>query len=209
MLHVHHKDGKVVYEMWQNSFVKRLAYHGLYSGPGSVTKSGEEGAEDYDYTYKPIDIADAIAKKHDQDYDDVYQNGLEHDFGSLNFLEARETLTADREMVKRVNKALKGMLTFRSFDVEDVKDKPVYTGFNFETLFALLGQRILIGALATYKAWKKEGIYNGSIKREDDFGTVGKKFMRKYPLTGLLRGIVYRKAPEDESERLRDGNLQN
>jgi hypothetical protein len=29
------------------------------------------------------------------------------------------------------------------------------------------------------------------------------------PLTGLLRGIVYRKAQKDESERDRDGNLQN
>ena len=29
------------------------------------------------------------------------------------------------------------------------------------------------------------------------------------PLTGLLRGIVYRKAQKDESERGRDGNLQN
>ena len=29
------------------------------------------------------------------------------------------------------------------------------------------------------------------------------------PLTGLLRGVVYRKAQKDESERLRDGNLQN
>jgi len=29
------------------------------------------------------------------------------------------------------------------------------------------------------------------------------------PLTGLLRGIVYRKAQKDESERGRDENLQN
>jgi hypothetical protein len=29
------------------------------------------------------------------------------------------------------------------------------------------------------------------------------------PLTGLLRGIVYRNAQKEKSERLRDGNLQN
>ena len=29
------------------------------------------------------------------------------------------------------------------------------------------------------------------------------------PLTGLLRGIVYRKVQEEKYERLRDGNLQN
>jgi hypothetical protein len=112
-------------------------------------------------------------------------------------------------MVKRVNKALIGILTFRNFDIDDIKDKPVYTGFNFETLYALLGQRIFIGALATYKAWKDEGIKNGSIKKEDDFGTVGKYFMRKYPLKGWLLQKAYKNALRDEEKRLRDGNLQN
>ncbi|MEM4410046.1 MAG: hypothetical protein QXI19_15045, partial [Candidatus Caldarchaeum sp.] len=149
VLHIHYKDGEEVREMWQGSFVARLAYHGLYSGPGCVTKY-ENGKRVYDYTYVPIDIADAIAKKHDIDYESV------EPLKRLNFLENVGTLEADIAMVKRVNKALIGMLTFRNFEIEGIDEKPVYTGFNFETLFALLGQRIFIGSLATYKAWKKD-----------------------------------------------------
>ncbi len=62
-------------------------------------------------------------------------------------------------MVERVNKALIGMLTFRNFrnfKMDDGIETPVYTGSHLETLFALVGQRIFIGVLATYKAWKKE-----------------------------------------------------
>jgi RHS repeat-associated protein len=202
VLHIHYKDGEEVREMWQGSFVARLAYHGLYSGPGCVTKY-ENGKRVYDYTYVPIDIADAIAKKHDIDYESV------EPLKRLNFLENVGTLEADRDMVERVNKALIGMLTFRNFrnfKIDDKIETPVYTGFNFETLFALVGQRIFIGALATYKAWKKEGIDDGSIKPGDDFGTVGKKFLREYPLRGLLLWIAYKSNPKDkdESERVRD-----
>jgi hypothetical protein len=119
-------------------------------------------------------------------------------------------------MVERVNKALGAMLTFRdfrNFKIDDEIETPVYTRFNFETLYALLGQRILIGALANYKEWKIE-IYNGFIGKEHDFGTVGKRFMRKYPLTGLLLWIAYKSNSKedplkDESEGGRDGNFEN
>jgi hypothetical protein len=202
VLHVHYDEqGRVKekYEMWQKTFGERLERHGLYSGAGCVTKY-ENGKRVYDYTYVPIDIADAIAKKHDIDYESV------EPLKRLNFLENVGTLEADIAMVKRVNKALIGMLTFRNFEIEGIDEKPVYTGFNFETLFALVGQRIFIGALATYKAWKKEGIDDGSIKPGDDFGTVGKKFLREYPLRGLLLWIAYKSNPKDkdESERVRD-----
>jgi RHS repeat-associated protein len=210
VLHIHYKNGEEVREMWQRSFFDRLKYHGLYSGPGSVTKYGN-GKAPYDYSYAPIDIADAIAKTHDRDYDKAYENSRGPKFGTLSFLEDVATLTADRDMVERVNKALGGMLTFRdfrNFKIDDEIETPVYTRFNFETLFALLGQRILIGALANYKEWKIE---NGFIGKEHDFGTVGKRFMREYPLTGLLLWIAYKRAPKedppkDESERGRDGN---
>jgi RHS repeat-associated protein len=205
VLHVHYDEqGRVKekYEMWQKTFGERLERHGLYSGAGCVTKSGK-GGDDYDYSYKPIDWADAIAKKHDIDYESV------EPLKRLNFLENVGTLEADIAMVKRVNKALIGMLTFRNFEIEGIDEKPVYTGFNFETLFALLGQRIFIGSLATYKAWKQQGIADGSIKKEDDFGTVGKEFMRKYPLRGWLLQKAYTNALKDEKKRLRDGNLEN
>jgi len=80
----------------------------------------------------------------------------------------------------------------------------VYTGFNFETLYALLGQRIFIEAFATYKAWKIENGFE-----EHDFGTVGKIFMRQYPLKGWLLQKAYKSAPRDDEKRLRDENLQN
>jgi RHS repeat-associated protein len=212
VLHIYYDEqgrvDKTYKEMWRSSFFDIVNY-GLYSGAGSVTESPKEEVKKYDYSYQPIDWADAIAKKHDTDYDDVYRNGLKRDFGTLNFLEATETLTADRKMVERVNNALKGMLRFRNFEIDGIEhenDKPVYRGFNFETLYALLGQRIFIGALATYKAWKKE---NGFIEKEHDFGTVGKQFMRKYPLKGWLLQKAYKSAPKDDEKGLRDENLQN
>jgi len=200
VLHIHYDQQgrveKIYREMWRSSFFAIVNY-GLYSGAGSVTISGKEGAKDYDYSYKPIDWADAIAKRHDRDYDRVYANvKLKRDFGKLNFLEATETLTADIEMVERLNNALKGMLTFRNFEIDGIEhenDKPVYRGFDFETLYALLGQRIFIGALATYKAWKKENGFE-----EQDFGTVGKIFMRQYPLKGWLLQKAYKSALKDE-----------
>jgi hypothetical protein len=33
--------------------------------------------------------------------------------------------------------------------------------------------------------------------------------VQERPLTGLLRGIIYRNAQKEKSERVRDGNLQN
>jgi hypothetical protein len=214
----------MVYEMWQKTFSERLERHGLYYGAGCVTISGKKGAKDYDYSYVPIDWADAIAKRHDWDYDTVSKK-----LARLNFLENVLTLDADREMVKRVNKALINMLTFRSFEIDGV-ETPVYTGFNFETLFALVGQRILIGPLATYKAWRKEfhkrlkekqlrGEYINPQLREfvengpwsSEFGILGKYFIPKHPLTGLLMWITYKRAPKEDppkekSERGRDGN---
>jgi len=199
VLHIHYDQQgrveKIYREMWRSSFFAIVNY-GLYSGAGSVTISGK-GGNDYDYSYQPIDWADAIAKRHDRDYDRVYANvKLKRDFGKLNFLEATETLTADIEMVERLNNALKGMLTFRNFEIDGIEhenDKPVYRGFDFETLYALLGQRIFIGALATYKAWKKENGFE-----EQDFGTVGKIFMRQYPLKGWLLQKAYKSALKDE-----------
>jgi len=106
-------------EMWRSSFFDIVNY-GLYSGAGSVTESPKEKVKKYDYSYKPIDWADAIAKQHDRDYEEAYQN-LRHNFGSLNFLETTETLTADIKMVERVNKALRGMLKFRNFDIDGIR----------------------------------------------------------------------------------------
>jgi RHS repeat-associated protein len=205
VLHIHYDEqGRVTEEyreMWRSSFLLPVNY-GVYSGPGCVT-TYVNGKKKYDYSYVPIDIADAIAKQHDWDYEQVTP------LKRLNFLENVGTLEADIKMVERVNKALRGMLTFRdfrNFKIDDEIQTPVYTRFNFETLFALLGQRIVIGALAKYKAWKKE---NGFIEEEHDFGTVGKRFMREHPLTGLLMWITYKRAKKDEEKRLRDENLQN
>jgi hypothetical protein len=119
-------------------------------------------------------------------------------------------------MVERVNNALISMLTFRSFEIESDK-KPVYTGFNFETLYALFAQRIFISSLATYKAWKIEfhsrlkekqlrGEYINPQLREfaegepwdSNFGILGKYFIPKHPLRGFLLWITYKRAKKDE-----------
>jgi len=211
VLHIHYDQQgrveKIYREMWRSSFFAIVNY-GLYSGAGSVTISGK-GGNDYDYSYQPIDLADWIAREHDRDYEKVPQ------LKRLNFLENTRTLGADIKMVERVNKALRGMLTFRdfrNFKIDDEIETPVYTRFNFETLYALLGQRIVIGALATSKRWKLERHlwweaeqdakgeivlpYEGPMY--EDFGTLGKDFILEHPLTGLFIWIIYKNALKDE-----------
>jgi len=214
VLHIYYDEqGRVkerYREMWRSFFLLPVNY-GLYSGDGCVTESAKEEVKKYDYSYQPIDAADWIAREHDRDYEKVPQ------LKRLNFLENTQTLGADIKMVERVDKALISILTFRSFEIEGSDTKPVYTGFNFETLYALFAQRIFISSLATYKAWKIEfhsrlkekhlrGEYINPQLREfaegepwdSNFGILGKYFIPKHPLRGFLLWITYKRAKKDE-----------
>ena len=47
--------------MKRDGFAGKVGNHGIYSGAGSITGYG--GNNDYDFTYQPIDMSDAIAKE--------------------------------------------------------------------------------------------------------------------------------------------------
>ena len=177
VLHVHKKeDGRVseVWEMRKNLIANFFAHHGLYSGPGSVTISGEEKAKDWDFSYRPMDWADAIAKLHDIEYDEVANRD-----GYKGFVEDVRTLDADKAMVERIKEVLKAKREGRSVSLEGV-ETPVYTDFTLGTVLELHAQRFMIGSLARYKAWKvKKGLEG------EGFGSIGWRFMLRNPVAGI------------------------
>jgi hypothetical protein len=137
---------KLPREEWdsrQNNVKGEVAFHGLYSGPGSITKDGRN-KENYDFSFKPIDAADAIAKTHDMNY--AQAAPAENYQG---FIEDTRTLAADNQMVKEV----KAFLSANS----PMKLKPTNAPEpSAETLLSAQSQLIMISALARYKTWKIE-----------------------------------------------------
>lgn len=95
---------RTTWEQQQGDFDSDAAYHGLYSGPGSIRKDGLTNSENYDFSFQPIDWADAISKRHDQDYETATKNGEPY----AGYLEDIRTVQADRDMVKRVTKLING-----------------------------------------------------------------------------------------------------
>ncbi|MDR1876217.1 MAG: RHS repeat-associated core domain-containing protein [Flavobacteriaceae bacterium] len=121
--------------------------HGLYSGSGSIT----DGFGHDHFGFQPIDIADAIAKRHDMDYAEATASG-----NYLGFAEDTRTLQADIDMVYRVDLALNGQ------DVSGV-ETPFRGGSSGEMRVALKGQQKVIGALRDYKQWKVDNNIQGTI----------------------------------------------
>ncbi len=121
--------------------------HGLYSGAGSITYWAN--GTDYDFTWRPIDIADAIAKAHDMDYAEVVREG-----NPQGYVEDVRTLEADLIMVRRVDAVLNGLA------IQGVEE-PVRADISGETEAALLGQRVVINWFAIYKRWKIDQPNNG------------------------------------------------
>jgi len=119
--------------------------HGLYSGAGLIT----DAAGDYDFSFQPVDIADAIAKEHDMNYANAQQ--VQDRFG---FVEDTRTLGADNIMVGKVNRALLGNFSASSLGVE----QPFRSGTSGEMTAALGGQNIFIGMLSNYKQWKSNAL---------------------------------------------------
>lgn len=137
------QDGTLIEErtLWnlrQNSFTGHAGAHGLYSGPGSITYEGEK---DYDFRWKPIDQADAIAKRHDYDYSQVGDIG---DKGAYDVVEDTRTYEADMRMVDATDRFLK------SIPVRVVLGERVAG----ETVATAASQKAFIAILADYKKWK-------------------------------------------------------
>ncbi|MBW7914991.1 MAG: hypothetical protein H3C54_15100, partial [Taibaiella sp.] len=136
-------SGDIIKERWdlpRDNIIQSASTHGLYSGGGSITDAN--GA--YDFSWQPIDIADAIAKAHDMDYareagDNQYQG----------YVEDVRTLAADRRMLYRIQ-AVQNGASARDLGLE----APYREDISGETIAAFVGQIKFIGILAEYKAWK-------------------------------------------------------
>ncbi len=135
-------------EILQDDFNSIMGRHGLYSGQGSVTHDGFANSTNYDFTMQPIDWGDAIAKRHDEDYAAAAPDNY------LGFLEDTRTLQADLDMVGRIDELVGSFLNpFKKIGVSGV-DTPFRTSYSTEMDGSLLGQRMVISSLATYKQWK-------------------------------------------------------
>ena len=129
---------KPVWELRQNSALSSASAHGLYSGNGSITYTGGfYGENDYDFTWDPIDQSDAIAKKHDMDYDKI---------GVYDVVEDSRSLSADLEMVRATSKFLKSI-------PQRIASGERVVG---ETIVSATSQNVFIGILADYKDWKQK-----------------------------------------------------
>jgi hypothetical protein len=171
--------GEKIKTYWEqkqtNNMESELEFHGLYSGPGCITNDGKPGSENYNFDMQPIDWADAIAKRHDMDY---AKNASDNYAG---YLEDIRTLQADKDMVKRIDNLVQSN-TFlnplkKTKKIEGV-DTPVRTSYSTEADFTLLGQRILINALATYKQWK----VNNELGNKDEYKNNRAAFMKAHPV---------------------------
>ena len=144
--HLYMKHGEIIAERWdlpRNDYYENSITHGLYSGGGSITKNGF--SKDYDFGWQPIDIADAIAKEHDVNYDLATSVGKP----SQGFVEDVRTLDADLLMVSRIEQFEAGAPAS-----EMGLDEPFRDSMSAETKLALEGQKFVIGLLAEYKQWK-------------------------------------------------------
>jgi RHS repeat-associated protein len=115
------------------------ATHGLYSGDGSITYTGKvsaNGKQDYDFSWRPIDAADAIAKRHDINYSKV---------GAYDVVEDSRTLSADLQMVDEATKYLNSV-PFKLVTGQRVAG---------ETIAGAEGQKHLMTIFADYKTWKQ------------------------------------------------------
>lgn len=148
----YNSKGKTIRTEWdqrQKGGSSDFAYHGLYSGPGSITIDGGEKSINYDFTFQPIDWSDAIAKRHDMDYASVTATGEKYG----GFLEDIRTVNADRDMIQRINDYT------NPFKILEGVETPYRTSWSVEMDLSMQGQLIVIGALAAYKQWKIDNGY--------------------------------------------------
>lgn len=171
----YNNSGTVTAERWdqrQTGSNSDMEYHGLYSGSGSITDRNGN----YDFSFQPIDYADAIAKRHDMDYYDVQKNDKPGDVKGIKFLEDIRTVKADMNMVQRIEDY--GDI-FR--DVKGI-ETPNRTSWSGEMELAMKGQSVIITALATYKQWKIDNGYGN----QDTYDTLRDQFRKENKVVAFL-----------------------
>lgn len=149
---------RVHWEMRQTNFKSDLRYHGLFSGPGAATDDGLSGSVNYSFDLQPIDWADAIAKRHDEDYAAVAGENY------AGYMEDIRTLKADLDMINRIDALVASFLNPLTDTGVSGVDTPFRTSYSTEMDGTLMGQRVVIKALATYKKWKiKNNLGNNDL----------------------------------------------
>ncbi|HTN08213.1 RHS repeat-associated core domain-containing protein [Agriterribacter sp.] len=191
-------SGEPIGERWdlpRNSLIQSASTHGLYSGGGSIT----DGNGKYDFSWQPVDIADAIAKAHDMEF--ASEAGGD---GYQGYVEDVRTLAADRRMLQRIQAAQNGA------SAEDLGLETPFRGdIAGETTAAFAGQKKFIGMLAEYKTWKLTQQNNGegiSILNEvdaNDFinaadGWINKKIRTLVTVPALQKAERQRTANQNE-----------
>ena len=156
-----YKDGAVRWDNQRKGFSSRAGTHGLYSGPGSIT--GYAGKDDYDFSFQPIDYADAIAKRHDEDYASATASGEAY----AGYIEDVRTYQADVDMVNRLD-------AFSNGEQVNGIDTPYRTTSSGEMKLAIKGQKLVIGVLRDYKKWKIDNNYGNN----DKFDQVGSQLRK-------------------------------
>jgi RHS repeat-associated protein len=165
---------------WDNQrtdIASKFGNHGLYSGPGCITDRNGN----YDFSFQPIDWADAIAKRHDMDYAKATATGETY----AGYLEDVRTVQADRDMVTRVKDVLKDIKYSSTIGVNGV-ETPFRRSTSGEMGLALKGQLTVIEALATYKQWKIDNGYGN----KDTYDKLRDKFKEGNYLTSAIIDLI-------------------
>ncbi len=145
---------KQAWEVMQQNVGGEITRHGLYYGAGSITKRGPEfeaKAGEYDFSYKPIDLVDAMGRAHDK----------EEDFSGFKNWQHPQNLFADIRFVKGLDKYLE-------LSKQDGFVDP-FTGRkpSKEALVAAQNARDLFGIEVTRKKIQLDLMYkNGKINRD-------------------------------------------
>ena len=176
--HIYHDiQNNSISERWDNrrvDFASSAGNHGLYSGAGSITKYG--GSKDYNFNYQPVDWSDAIAKRHDKDYEDATKSGGAY----AGYIDDTRTYQADVDMLGRLD-------TFMNGGQVNGVDTPYRTTTSGEMELSVKGQKTVIGALAAYKKWKIDKGYSN----KQSFKTLGQEFYKTDKLNAIIIGLIY------------------
>jgi RHS repeat-associated protein len=173
----YNSNGEIFETRWeqrQTGANSNFEFHGLYSGPGCITKDGK-GAN-YDFRFQPIDWPDAIAKRHDMDYVAATAAGEKY----AGFLEDVRTVQADRDMVQRLKDYA------NPFKKVEGVETPYRTSWSGEMHLSIDGQLTAINALATYKQWKIDNGYGN----KDSFETLRKHFYKYDAVTAAIIDLI-------------------
>lgn len=154
-------DGRreVAWDNKRENLSTKVGNHGLYSGPGCITDFNGN----YDFDFQPVDWADAIAQRHDEDYAAATATGEKY----AGYVDDIRTYQADVDMLERIDDIISDMQNpFKPNVVRGVRG-PYRTNSSTEMGIALAGQKIVISALAKYKKWKIDNGYSNEDKFED------------------------------------------